>query len=64
MLSRTEAHQAAAVLLDRLGDVAIAAAMFRAQQAGARKRYEAMRDWRLIAEAAQSRTTPDGPSGS
>jgi len=52
MLSRIDAHRVAELLLDRLGDVAIAAAVLRAQQAGAAQRYRAMSDWCRIAEAA------------
>jgi hypothetical protein len=58
MLSRIDAHRTATVLLDRLGEVAVAAAVLRAQQAGRDGRYQAMIDWRRIAEAAAARLEP------
>jgi len=62
MLSRIDVYRAAGLLLDRLGEVAIAAAVLRAQQAGAERRYEAMSDWRRIAEAAASCAVADRPA--
>ena len=56
MLSESNAFRAATVLLDRFGEVAIAAAMLRAQQAQAEGRYEEMANWRRIAEAAVRHT--------
>ncbi|HUA51836.1 MAG TPA: hypothetical protein VMB81_06715 [Candidatus Sulfotelmatobacter sp.] len=52
MLSESNALRAATVLLDRFGEVAIAAAVLRAQQAQSEGRYEEMTNWRRIAEAA------------
>ncbi len=57
MLSQANAHRAATAMLDRFGEVAIAAAMLRAQQAQSEGRYEEMANWRRIAEAAVQRTT-------
>jgi hypothetical protein len=51
-LSVIDARRAAIVLLDRCGDVAIAAAVLRAQEAEARGRHKEMSGWRSIAEAA------------
>ena len=58
MLSRTDAQRAAAVLLDRFGEVVIAAAVLRAQEARAAGRRQSMADWYRIAEAAAARVTP------
>ena len=52
MLSETNAHRAATALLNRFGEVAIAAAMLRAQEALSAGRYEEMANWRRIAQAA------------
>ena len=52
MLSESNARRAATALLDRLGEVAIAAAMLRAQEAQSAGRYREMANWRRIAEAA------------
>ena len=63
MLTKIDAHRTAAVLLDRLGEVAVAAAVLRAQEARRDGRYQAMTDWCLIAEAAVARIAPDaGPA--
>jgi hypothetical protein len=51
-LCLVDARRAAAALLDRCGNVAIAAAVLRAQEAEARGRYQEMSNWRSIAEAA------------
>jgi hypothetical protein len=56
MLSKSNALRAATVLLGRFGEVAIAAAMLRAQQAQSEGRYEEMANWRRIAEAAVKHT--------
>jgi hypothetical protein len=55
MLSDTNARRAAGVLVHRLGEVAIAMAMLRAQEAESQGRYVAMADWRRIAQAAVAR---------
>src|SRR5258705_182096 len=60
MLSRTDARRTAAALLYRFGEVAIAAAVLRAQEARAAGRHQSMVDWYQIAEAAASRVTTDG----
>jgi hypothetical protein len=52
MLSKNHARRAAGVLLHRMGEVAIAAAMLRAQQAESQGRYREMIGWRRIAAAA------------
>ncbi len=52
MLSLIDARRAAIALLGRWGEVAIAAAVFRAQEAESRGRYEEMASWRRIAAAA------------
>jgi hypothetical protein len=57
MLSETNAHRAATALLNRLGEVAIAAAMLRAQQAKSQGRLIEMANWRRIAEAAAERAS-------
>jgi len=55
MLSEFNARRAATALLDRLGEVAIAAAMLRALEAQSEGRYQDMANWRRIAEAAARR---------
>jgi hypothetical protein len=55
MLSQFNARRAATALLDRLGEVAIAAAVLRAQEAQSEGRYQDMANWRRIAEAAAER---------
>ena len=52
MLSETNAHRAASALLDRFGEVAIAAAVLRAQEAMSQGRFEDMANWHRIAQAA------------
>ena len=52
MLSVIDARRAAIALLGRWGEAAIAAAVFRAQEAESRGRYEEMAGWRRIAAAA------------
>ncbi|MBI3514470.1 MAG: hypothetical protein HY060_10465 [Proteobacteria bacterium] len=56
MLSDFNARRAARALLARLGEVAIAAAVLRAQQAQSEGRFEEMANWRRIAQAALQRT--------
>jgi hypothetical protein len=51
-LSDTNARRAAGVLVHRLGEVAIALSVLRAQQAESQGRWGEMRDWRRIAAAA------------
>ncbi len=63
MLSDTNARRAAGVLVHRLGEVAIAMAMLRAQEAESQGRYVEMADWRRIAQAAAKRPAGVG-SGS
>jgi hypothetical protein len=55
MLSEINARRAATALLDRFGEVAIAAAVLRAQQAKSKGRFEEMANWRRIAEVAAQR---------
>jgi len=55
MLSETNARRAAAALLHRFGEVAIAAAVLRAQQAQSQGRLQEMANWRRIAEVAAQR---------
>ena len=55
MLSDINARRAAGVLVHRLGEVAIAMAMLRAQEAESQGRYVEMVDWRRIAHAAATR---------
>ena len=52
MLSETNARRAANALLARLGEVAIAAAVLRAQEARREGRFEDMANWQRIAAAA------------
>ena len=51
MLSKIDVQRTAAMLLYRLGDVAAAAAVLRAQEAFAQGKYAVMADWWRIAEA-------------
>ncbi len=51
MLTRTDVQRTAAMLMYRLGDVAAAAAVLRAQEALAQGKFGAMADWWRIAEA-------------
>ena len=55
MLSDANARRAATALVDRLGEVAIAAAMLRAEEARSAGRYVEMANWRRIAAAAVER---------
>jgi hypothetical protein len=55
MLSVPNAHRAATTLLYRFGEVAIAVAMLRAQQAQSHGNLEEMTSWHRIAEAAVNR---------
>ena len=55
MLSETNAHRAASALLAWLGEVAIAAAVLRAQEAELEGRFVDMANWRRIAAAAAQR---------
>jgi len=52
ILSVIDARRAAIVLLKRCGEVAIAVAVLRAQEAQSSRRYEEMASWYRIAEAA------------
>ena len=52
MLTKSQSRRAASVLVDRYGDVAIAAAMLRAQEAARHGRFVDMANWRRIAAAA------------
>jgi hypothetical protein len=63
MLSKHDAHRTAAMLMYTLGEVAVAAAMLRAQEAQAEGRYQAMIDWCRIAEAVVSRAAPEAGPG-
>lgn len=55
MLSDTHTQRAASCLVDRMGEIAIAAAVLRAQQAASQGRFEEMGNWRRIAAAAAER---------
>ena len=55
MLSATHARRAASALLDEYGEVAVAAAVLRAQEHQARGELILMANWRRIAEAAARR---------
>jgi len=57
MLSETNAQRAASALLARLGEVAIAAAVLRAQEARLEGRFEDMANWQRIAAAAAQRAS-------
>jgi len=52
ILSVGNARRAAIALLDRCGEVAIAVAVLRAQEAGSSGRYKQMASWYRIANAA------------
>ena len=64
MLSTIDIDRVASALLDRMGEVAVAAAMLRAQQAHAKRRYNASAEWYQIAEAALSRLSAEAESRS
>lgn len=55
MLSQTHARRAAHELVNRYGEVAIAAAVLRAQEAQALGNFTEMANWRRIAAAAARR---------
>ena len=55
MLSATQSRRAATVLVSKFGEVAIAAAMLRAQEHQAKGELIEMANWRRIAEAAARR---------
>lgn len=55
MLSQIHARRAAAELVNRFGEVAIAAAMLRSQEAQALGHFTEMTNWRRIAAAAAHR---------
>ncbi len=55
MLSRSHAARAASVLVEQFGEVAIAAALLRAQEAQSRGHLVDMANWRRIAHAAADR---------
>jgi hypothetical protein len=59
MLSVSNARRVATTLLYRFGEVAVAAAMLRAQQARAHGHFEEMASWHRIAEAAANRVCFD-----
>ena len=50
MLSSAAARRAAALLTQRLGEIAVAAAVFRAQEAAQRDEFIEMVNWHRIAE--------------
>ena len=52
MLSANDARRTATALVDKYGEVAIAAAVLRAQEHQARRELIEMANWRRIAEAA------------
>jgi len=58
MLSRIDVQRTAATLAYRLGDVAAAAAVLRAQEALAQGKFGVMVDWWRIAEAVVGRRLP------
>lgn len=55
MLTSQDANRAAALLTDRLGEVAVAAAVLRSQEAKQRGELLEMVNWRRIAEQALRR---------
>ena len=55
MLTSQDASRAASLLAHRFGEVAIAAAILRSQEAGARGELLEMVNWRRIAEQALRR---------
>ncbi len=55
MLTSQDASRAASLLANRLGEVAIAAALLRSQEAGERGDLIEMVNWRRIAEQAVRR---------
>ena len=59
MLTVQDACRAAALLADRLGEVAIAAALLRSQEAERRGALIEMVNWRRIAEQALRRFQPE-----
>jgi hypothetical protein len=61
MLSVSNARRVATTLVYRFGEVAVAAAMLRAQQARAHGHFEEMASWHRIAEAAAKRVCFDQP---
>jgi hypothetical protein len=58
MLTLQDTNRAAALLADRLGEVAVAAALLRSQEAEARGALIEMVNWRRIAEQALRRFEP------
>ena len=58
MLTSHDANRAASLLANRLGEVAIAAAVLRAQEAERRGELIEMVNWRRIAEQALRRFQP------
>lgn len=52
MLSRRHANRAATALIARFGEVAVAAAVLRAQEAKSQGKYVTMANWQRIAQAA------------
>ena len=55
MLTSQDANRAASLLAHRMGEVAIAAAILRSQEAGERGELIEMVNWRRIAEQALHR---------
>jgi hypothetical protein len=62
MLSSSQARSVAAILVDRLGVVSLAAAMLRSQEAERRGAVVEMLDWRRIAAQALQRLADRDPS--
>jgi hypothetical protein len=59
MLTSHDTSRAAALLADRLGEIAVAAAILRSQEAGRRGELIEMVNWRRIAEQALRRFAPE-----
>ena len=59
MMSPNQIHRTASALIERMGEVAVAAAILNAQGAHAERRYKASADWYHVAEAALSRIPAD-----
>jgi hypothetical protein len=58
MLTAKQVSEAAVLLSSRLGEIAIAAAIFRAQEAARRGSFAEMVDWRRIAERSYAVQRP------
>jgi hypothetical protein len=61
MLSSSQARTLATALIDRLGSVGLATAIWRAQEAERRGALIEMNDWRRIAEQALRRLAATDP---